>query len=44
MSRWISVDRPNLERGETLGGVVVFTGDTGPTEAVTELARNADGL
>lgn len=31
-------------RFETRQGVVVFTGDTGPDEAVTELARGADLL
>lgn len=31
-------------RFETPGRVVVFTGDTGPTNAVTELARGADVL
>lgn len=31
-------------RFDTPNGSVVFTGDTGPSEAVTELARNADVL
>jgi ribonuclease BN (tRNA processing enzyme) len=31
-------------RFETPGRVVVFTGDTGPSEAVTDLAKNADVL
>jgi ribonuclease BN (tRNA processing enzyme) len=31
-------------RFDTLGRVVVFTGDTGPTEALTELAKGADLL
>jgi ribonuclease BN (tRNA processing enzyme) len=31
-------------RIETRSGVVVFTGDTGPSDAVTELARGADLL
>jgi ribonuclease BN (tRNA processing enzyme) len=31
-------------RFDTPGGSVVFTGDTGPSQAVTDLARNADVL
>src|SRR3977135_338280 len=31
-------------RFDTPGRVIVFTGDTGPTDALTELARDADLL
>lgn len=38
------LDRSYSYRFDTVGGSVVFTGDTGPSEAVVELAKDADIL